>query len=228
MKQLSLSGSPRENVGKKGTSLVRKEGRVPAVLYGGKEQMVFSLEENDAKKLVFTPEVYKVELDVAGKKTKAVVKDVQIHPVSDDILHMDFMEILDGKPVKVKLPVRISGSSVGILAGGKLSQLCPDDEWVYTTPLCALRVYVLRDYLDNEFSILKTPGMLPFPYDLERIIDDFVFLCFFVGNDFIPHLPVLDIRDGALDFLIVLYTELLPSLGDYITRYSFYLLVLIL
>eukprot|EP01032_Pedospumella_encystans_P017937 gene17937-20430_t len=91
----------------------------------------------------------------------------------------------------------------------------PADEWVYKTPMQALHVNLLREYLDSEFSCLKYS--LPFGYDLERVIDDFIFLCFFVGNDFLPHLPSLDIRDGALDFLMECYKELLPSMGDYIT-----------
>ena len=101
--------------------------------------------------------------------------------------------------------------------GVLVSCLNPEDEWVYTKPLQALHINTLREYLDNEFSCLKLPGVVPFGYDLERVIDDFIFLCFFVGNDFLPHLPSLDIRDGALDFLIEVYKELLPSLGGYIT-----------
>lgn len=92
-----------------------------------------------------------------------------------------------------------------------------DDEWVYSKPLQGLQILVLRDYLSHEFKIFEQPRYLPFRYDFERVIDDFVFLCFFVGNDFLPHLPSLDIRDGALDFLMELYKQLLPSLGDYIT-----------
>ncbi|KAJ1427822.1 XRN 5'-3' exonuclease N-terminus-domain-containing protein [Ochromonadaceae sp. CCMP2298] len=98
--------------------------------------------------------------------------------------------------------------------GVLVSCLHPQDEWVYKTPLQALHVNRLREYLDNEFACLKQG--LPFPYDLERIIDDFIFICFFVGNDFLPHLPSLDIRDGALDFLMETYKDLLPSMG-YIT-----------
>jgi 5'-3' exoribonuclease 2 len=95
--------------------------------------------------------------------------------------------------------------------------LCADprDTWVFSKPLQALHIHILREYLDNEFSILKST--LPFQYDLERVIDDFIFMCFFVGNDFLPHLPSLDIRDGALDFLIECYKDILPSLGDYVT-----------
>ena len=93
----------------------------------------------------------------------------------------------------------------------------PDDEWVYHKPLQGVRIDVLRDYLSNEFNILRLPRYLPFDFDFERVIDDFVFMCFFVGNDFLPHLPSLDIRDGAIDYLMELYKQLLPSLGSYIT-----------
>jgi 5'-3' exoribonuclease 2 len=91
----------------------------------------------------------------------------------------------------------------------------PAVDWVYNKPLEALHVFVLREYLENEFRSLST--VLPFEYDLERVIDDFIFLCFFVGNDFLPHLPSLDIRDGALDFLIECYKNVLPTLGNYLT-----------
>ena len=89
------------------------------------------------------------------------------------------------------------------------------DEWVYEKPLNTLKINVLRDYLTGEFSCLH--GKIPFKFDIERIIDDFVFICFFVGNDFLPHLPSLDLRDGAIDFLIEIYKEILPSIGDYLT-----------
>lgn len=123
MKQVSLSGSARQNVGKKDAKALRDSEQVPCVLYGGSDQIHFSLKKNDAKGLVFTPDVFQAELDIEGKKAKAIVKDVQLHPVTDEILHMDFMEIIDGKPVRVKLPVRLEGSSRGVMAGGKLSQL---------------------------------------------------------------------------------------------------------
>ena len=96
-----------------------------------------------------------------------------------------------------------------------ISALHPQDEWVYGKPLQCLHIRILREYLYFEFRELERT--LPFPFDLERIIDDFVFVCFFVGNDFLPHLPSLDIRDGALDFLIQVYKDLLPSMGEYVT-----------
>lgn len=103
----------------------------------------------------------------------------------------------------------LNQESVGI------STLRPEDEWIYAKPLQCLHIDILREYLEYEFKSLKE--VLPFPYDLERIIDDFVFICFFVGNDFLPHLPSLDIRDGAIDFLIEVYKEMLPAMGNYIT-----------
>ena len=91
----------------------------------------------------------------------------------------------------------------------------PEDEWIFNKRLQCLHIDILREYLHYEFISLQ--DQLPFTYDLERLIDDFVFLCFFVGNDFLPHLPSLDIRDGAIDFLMLVYKEMLPSLGGYIT-----------
>ncbi len=123
MKTVQLSGSPRENVGKKSSATLRREGRVPAVVYGSGEQTHFHISEIEANKLIFTPDVYKVELDVDGAKKNTFVKDVQLHPVKDTIMHLDFMEMIDGKPVKIKLPVRIIGNSIGVRNGGKLAQI---------------------------------------------------------------------------------------------------------
>lgn len=99
---------------------------------------------------------------------------------------------------------------------GANSAINPQDEWIFAKKLQCLHVNILREYLAVEFRVLQST-LLAFPYNFERIIDDFVFLCFFVGNDFLPHLPSLDIRDGAIDFLMEVYKELLPSMGDYIT-----------
>lgn len=98
-----------------------------------------------------------------------------------------------------------------------ISSLRPEDEWVYSKSLQFVHIKVLREYLAFEFAMLpqKLPNYIVF--DLERVIDDFVFICFFVGNDFLPHLPSLDIRDGAIDFLVQAYKEMLPSMGDYLT-----------
>ena len=122
MKTVTLSGSPRENVGKQHAADLRRNERIPAVLYGGEKQIHFSISENDAKKLIFTPNVYIVELEIKGEKVKAIVQESQLHPVTDRILHIDFLQILDNKPFKIKIPVRLEGFSRGVQNGGRLRQ----------------------------------------------------------------------------------------------------------
>jgi large subunit ribosomal protein L25 len=123
MKTVSLSGSPRENVGKKDAAHLRAEGRVPAVIYGGDEQIHFSLDLIEISKYIYTPEVFMFEMEVGGKKYEAILKDLQFHPVNDRIIHIDFLQVLEGKAVKMELPVRITGSSIGVRNGGRLSVL---------------------------------------------------------------------------------------------------------
>jgi large subunit ribosomal protein L25 len=120
MKKVSVSGSPRENVGKKDAKRLRREGLVPCVLYGGKDQIQFAALAKAFKDVVYTPEACLVDLDIDGKKFTAILQDIQFHPVSEDILHADFLQIFEDKPVKVDIPVKLSGVSPGILKGGKL------------------------------------------------------------------------------------------------------------
>lgn len=120
MNTVSLSGSLRENVGKKDAKQQRKKGKVPCVIYGGREQKHFSLNQKDFTKLVFTPEVSIVKLELDGKIYESILQDIQYHPVSDEILHADFLELFTGKPVTLALPVEISGTASGIEKGGKL------------------------------------------------------------------------------------------------------------
>ena len=121
MKKVSLSGSPRENVGKKDAAALRASDRVPAVIYGGEDQTHFSVAINDVNKIVFTPDVFLVSLDIDGKEVKAVLKDIQFHPVTDQVIHVDFLEVIDGKPVKLELPVQTTGNSIGVRNGGRLA-----------------------------------------------------------------------------------------------------------
>lgn len=120
MKTISMSGSLRENVGKKSAKQVRKQGLVPVALYGHGEQKLLSIEEKQINKAVFTPDVYLIQLDVNGEKHLAVVQEVQFHPVTDQILHVDLLEVTPEKPVVVSLPIKITGNSIGVLKGGKL------------------------------------------------------------------------------------------------------------
>ncbi len=121
MKSVSMSGSLRENVGKKDAKALRNSEKVPCVLYGGtNEQVRFSVEEKAFKPLLFTAEVKYVDLEIAGKKTQAILQDIQYHPVSDKILHADFLELNDQKPIVMSIPVHTKGTSPGVLQGGKL------------------------------------------------------------------------------------------------------------
>lgn len=120
MKTVSLSGSLRENVGKKDAKKHRREGKIPCVLYGGKEQVPFVLKELDFDKLIFSPEVYLVKLDVEGKAYTAILQDVQYHPVTDKVLHADFLEVSENKPIIIGLPVEFFGNVPGVIAGGRL------------------------------------------------------------------------------------------------------------
>ncbi len=120
MKTIAMFGNARTTVGKVSTKALRTEGKVPCVLYGGKENVQFSMFEPDFKMLVYTPNTYKVKLDIDGKTYHAFLKDIQYHPVNDAILHADFLEISEDKAVEVSIPVRLVGNSIGVRQGGKL------------------------------------------------------------------------------------------------------------
>ena len=123
MKSVAISGVLRDKVGKTATKSLRKEGKVPCVLYGGKENLHFACEETAFKSVIYTPEVNSVKLTVNGKEYHAMLKDAQFHPVEEQILHADFFEILPEKKIKVGLPVKPVGTSIGVLQGGKLMLL---------------------------------------------------------------------------------------------------------
>lgn len=120
MKILAISVKERQNVGKTSTRALRNQGNVPCVLYGGEKQVTFYAHENDFRKLVYTPNTFVVELNINGSKTKAIMQDIQFHPVTDKILHIDFLEVFDGKPITVSLPVVLDGVAIGVKNGGNL------------------------------------------------------------------------------------------------------------
>ena len=120
MKTLAISVKERQNVGKTSTRALRNQGNVPCVLYGGEKQVTFYAHENDFRKLVYTPNTFVVELNINGSKTKAIMQDIQFHPVTDKILHIDFLEVFDGKPITVSLPVVLEGVAIGVKNGGNL------------------------------------------------------------------------------------------------------------
>ena len=120
MKSLAISVKSRENVGKSSTRALRNQGNVPCVLYGGEKQVCFYAHENDFRKLVYTPDVFIVELNIDGEVKRAIMQDIQFHPVTDKILHIDFLEVFDNKPVTVSIPVILNGLAIGVRNGGNL------------------------------------------------------------------------------------------------------------
>lgn len=115
-----MSGSRRESVGKKDAKKNRREGRVPCVIYGGKEEIHFAVDEAALSKLLFTPETYFIKMNIDGSEHDCIIKDVQYHPVSDRILHADFLEFTADKPVTTSIPVKVKGTSPGVIKGGQL------------------------------------------------------------------------------------------------------------
>ncbi|MFM7815045.1 MAG: 50S ribosomal protein L25 [Flavobacteriales bacterium] len=122
MKQVSLSGSPRENVGRKGAEELRRNGRIPGVIYGGGTQVPFSVSKNDWDKIIARPDTLQINIDVAGKNYPTIIQETQLHPVTDLVTHIDLLELIPGKEVKTTMPVRTTGVSEGVRSGGKLVQ----------------------------------------------------------------------------------------------------------
>jgi len=120
MDSIALKASLRKETGKKSSKVIRVQENIPCVLYGGKENVNFFAAESEFRPLIFTPQVFVVNIDIDGNGYQAIIKDLQFHPVTDKLIHADFYEISDNKPVTVEIPVRLSGSSIGVREGGKL------------------------------------------------------------------------------------------------------------
>ena len=130
MKTISISGSSRTEVGKKATNALRNAGLVPCCIYGVEKDengapltKAFSVPTEGLRKLVYTPDIHVVDLTIDGKTVKAVMKDIQFHPVKDTILHVDFYQVTEEKPIVMAVPVKLEGLADGVRAGGKLVQV---------------------------------------------------------------------------------------------------------
>lgn len=121
MKSFKLEGVSRPDLGKKAAKAIRGTESIPAVLYGGEDVVHFTVSQEAVRNLIYTPEIFVVELSVDGKQVKAVLKDIQFHPVTDAILHLDFLQVTETKPVVVEVPVVLTGHAEGVRAGGKLA-----------------------------------------------------------------------------------------------------------
>ena len=168
MKSITIQGTKRENVGKKSTKALRDAELVPCVVYGGNEPLNFSTEEKSFKNLVYTPEAHTVSIEVDGQTIPAVLQDIQFHPITDRILHVDFYQLSEDKPVIMEVPIRITGRSKGVVAGGVLRQSfrklkvkaipanLPDESVVDVTPLrIGNKLYVAA--LKNEAYTFMHP-----------------------------------------------------------------------
>lgn len=173
MQTVQVSGEIRENLGKKFSKATRREGLVPAVLYGSGDPVHFTIKPLDVRALIYSPEFKLAELSIGGKSYKAIVKDYQFHPVTDALRHIDFLALEDGHPVKVQVPVSFVGTSPGVRGGGKL-QLSTRRVKIKTTPAHLVDKVVLdiselqlgsairvRDIQEMEGVEIMNPGGQP-------------------------------------------------------------------
>ncbi|WP_214228764.1 50S ribosomal protein L25/general stress protein Ctc [Pedobacter sp. B4-66] len=169
MKTIAISGSPRENVGKRDAKELRYEGKVPAVLYGGKEQAHFAVVTTELKDAIYTPEANFVEITLGGSKIKAIIKELQFHPLTDLLLHVDFLQLFDDKEILMEIPVKITGTSPGVKMGGKLVQKLrklrvkalpanmPQTIEVSIAKLEVGNLFRVRDLQKGEYVVTNTP-----------------------------------------------------------------------
>ena len=166
MKVLEIAGAARTNVGKKETKALRNAGLVPCVLYGGGENLHFSVEEKLVNTLIYTPNAHLVNLKIGKKQYAAVMQDTQFHPVTDKTMHVDFVRVFDDKKVAVDVPVEVVGTSEGVKQGGKLQLLLrkvrvsalpanlPDAVTIDITGLDMGKSMIVGEIATNKFEII--------------------------------------------------------------------------
>lgn len=160
MKTLEVKAVKRAEFGKKAAKAFRREGLIPCVIYGGSEEIAFTVDAKEIKPLIYTPNSYIVELNFDGKIEKAVMREVQFHPVREQILHIDFYRVQEGKPVAISIPVRLSGTAEGVKIGGKMALSARK-----------LMVKAMVDQLPDEIVVDVTPlqvGQTIFVGDLKQ------------------------------------------------------------
>jgi large subunit ribosomal protein L25 len=170
MKTIEINGAKRTNISKQEVKNLRGSEMVPCVLYGGEEQVHFSTDLSSFKGLVYTPDVHMVKLSVEGKEYQCVIQDVQYHPVTDVIIHADFLQVFDNKPVTMSIPVKLTGASEGVKMGGKLvtkyrrlkvkalPASLPDFISVDISPMKIGDAIRVRDLNLSEVTLLESPA----------------------------------------------------------------------
>ena len=168
MKSVSISAEKRVDLGKKEAKALRAAGKVPCVVYGGENVQHFAATEIAFNNLVYTPNVYAVAIDIEGTTINALIKDIQFHPVTDRILHIDFVELIPGQAVNTLIPVIITGNAIGVMNGGKLHKALrklsvratpenlPDSITLDITEMKIGHKIYVRDLKTNNFDVLTS------------------------------------------------------------------------
>lgn len=171
MQTITISGEARANVGKKATKSDRSSGKVPCVIYAGNEVVHFTSTMSSLRPLLYTPNFYKVIVEIDGAKHEALLKDVQTHPVTDEILHLDFIKLVPGVKVFADIPIKIIGTSQGVREGGKLlvkvrklrvrslPEHLVDSIEVDISPLKLGQSIKVRDIGQQQFQILNSASI---------------------------------------------------------------------
>lgn len=146
MNTIALQGQARTELGKKAAKALRKEDKVPCVLYGGKENISFAVDRIALKDVVYTDKFHTVDIEIDGKTYKSILKDVDLHPLNERPLHVDFQELVPNTPVKVQIPVKLTGFAKGVKNGGKLE-----------LTLRTLAVKAVPEQLVSEIELDVTP-----------------------------------------------------------------------
>lgn len=167
MRIVSMSGALREHVGKKDAKALRRDAKVPCVMYGKGEQIIFSVPQTQFDRIIFNPEPCFVEIDINGTKHSAMLKDIDFHPVTEIVYHADFYELSDDKPVVMSIPVHTTGTSIGVMKGGKLAYKqkrlnvkavpanMPSEILIDITKLDVAQRIKVQDIESNNYEILN-------------------------------------------------------------------------
>lgn len=171
METITIQGNVRQDLGKKATKALRKEALIPCELYGGESNVHFATTKKDLKGLVYTPNLYKAGIEIDGKTYEAILKDIQFHPVTDEILHVDFQQLVEGNTIRTEVPVRPVGVAVGVKVGGKLMvnvrklkvkstpENLQDHIEIDVTKLKLGQSFKVRDIKDTGMEILNAPSI---------------------------------------------------------------------
>jgi large subunit ribosomal protein L25 len=142
MEKIVIPAQSREVAGTRGATAARREGFIPAVIYGGKEPVTVNVRLHDVRHAIYSPDFHRVKVQLDGEDIPCILREVQYHPITDDVIHIDFLRLVDGTKVKVEVPVKFTGQSIGLKAGGKLIQ-----------KLRRIKIKATPDHLVDEITL---------------------------------------------------------------------------